>query len=65
MCDEGQLSSPIAALQAGFIYGWRMALIIIAVLPILIVAAYFQTKFMQGASSQVRRAHTALGIDEP
>ena len=37
----------------GFVYGWRMALVIIAVLPILIVGAYFQTKFMTGASSQV------------
>ena len=30
-----------------------MALVIISVLPILIIAAYFQTKFMTGASTQV------------
>lgn len=38
---------------AGFVYGWRMALVIIAVLPILIAGAYFQTKFMSGASTLV------------
>lgn len=31
---------------ADFVYGWRMALVIIAVLPVLVTGAYFQAKFM-------------------
>ena len=42
-----------------FISGWKMTLVVTAVVPLLGLAAYINTKFMSGFSSEVYMPHVA------
>ena len=42
-----------------FISGWKMTLVVSAVVPLLGLAAYINTKFMGGFSSEVHMPHAA------
>ncbi|CAA7390833.1 unnamed protein product [Spirodela intermedia] len=47
----------IVACTAGFILQWRLALVLIAVLPVVVAATVLQKMFMQGFSGDLEVAH--------
>ncbi len=47
------LTTFIAAYAIAFSSGWKMTLVITAMLPLLIFAAYTESKFMQGFANEV------------
>lgn len=47
------LATFVAAYAIAFSAGWKMTLVITAVLPLLIFATYMESKFMQGFANEV------------
>ena len=53
------LTTFVAAYAIAFSSGWKMTLVITAVLPLLIFATYMESRFMQGFANEVRRCTRA------
>ncbi|TXG63205.1 hypothetical protein EZV62_010199 [Acer yangbiense] len=52
--EQGNISTAIAGLVIAFIASWQLALIILALLPLIGVNGYVQMKFMKGFSSDAK-----------
>ena len=50
------LATFVAGYAIAFSAGWKMTLVITAVLPLLIFATYMESKFMQGFANEVNSA---------
>ena len=59
------LSTVAAALTIAMIYGWQLALIIIALFPLTLIGAYFQIRVHHGLMGESREQYEASSQVKP
>lgn len=55
------LTSIVAGLVIGFIYSWKLTLLIIAFLPLLMIGGFLQMKMLTGAAGKNKKALESAG----
>ena len=51
----------IASFIVGFTYSWKLSLVLVSVLPLLLVGAYYMITALRGASNRNREAYEKAG----
>ena len=58
------LTTFIAAYAIAFSSGWKMTLVITAMLPLLLFATFTESKFMQGFANEVGQSYQHLSVSK-
>ena len=55
------LANIMTAVVIGFIYSWKLTLVVLAFFPFMIIAGFLQMKVMQGSTSEGKEANEETG----